>query len=176
MIQREEFIEYAVKHNLLKYNKEKDILVDNTGFEFDVDRVLTAYRKRTGQSFECIYDEHVSCFNVIKCTECGTIILERYDENYERNLKCPVCTEYKTNHTYYTTKDIEESEDKRKEIDTYIMLAEYDEQAAKRMEKRGGFYAWQLTHTKTIFETKNTLACCSLIFSWPAWVKKSATS
>lgn len=104
--------------------------------------------------FECIYDEHVSCFSVIRCNKCGTYIFEYYDERYEPNLKCPVCTDYKTGFKYYTKEDIEQNINKQKEISIYEEFSKSLKEADERYIKRNGLYDWELTHKKTIFKNK----------------------
>jgi uncharacterized Zn finger protein (UPF0148 family) len=154
MISKGEFIDYVVSHNLFTYDKDRNVLTDKENREFDADSFLDAYRKKTGQSFECLYDEHVSCFDILKCTECGTVIFEHYDEDYEPGLKCPVCTDYKTGFKYYTMLNIIEDENKKKEIDMYLEFARIQREADERYEKRGGLYDFQKTHRKTLFNGK----------------------
>jgi hypothetical protein len=153
MITKSELIDYAVEHNIITYDKEIDkVTFIDTGLTTSSDIFLEAYRQTTGQSFECIHDEHVSCFSLIRCTECGTYIFEHYDEDYEPNLRCPVCTDYKTNFKYFTVKDIEEDENKQRVIDMYKDFARMAKEVDERYVKRGGLYDWQKTHKKTIFK------------------------
>jgi len=153
MITKSELIDYTVEHNIITYDKDQDkITFIDSGLTTNSDTFIKAYRKTMGQSFECIYDEHVSCFQVIKCTECGTYIFEHYDEDYEPNLRCPICTDYKTNFKYYTVKDIEEDEHKQREINMLKEFAKMAKEANERYIKRGNLYDFEKTHKKTIFK------------------------
>jgi hypothetical protein len=158
MINKTELINYAVEHNLITYNKDTDeVTFINSDTTTSADKFIDAYRKVSGQSFECIYDEHCSCFSILKCTECGTYIFEHYDEDYELNLKCPICTDYKTGFKYYTMLNILEDDNKRKEIDMYLEFARIQKEADERYIKRGNLYDWEKTHKKTIFKGKNKM-------------------
>lgn len=154
MISKIEFINYVVNKLSYIYNEDKNTLTDSKGNEVDVDKFLDTYKKKTGQSFEYIYNEHVSCFSILRCTECGTYIFEHYDEDYEQNLKCPVCTDYKIGFKYYTVKDIQEDVNKKKEIDIYMDIARMTKEADERYKKRG-LYDWERSHKKIIFKSKN---------------------
>lgn len=156
MITKSELIDYAVEHNIITYDKEIDkVTFIDTGLTTSSDIFLEAYKETTGQSFECIHDEHVSCFSLIRCTVCGTYIFEHYDEDYEPNLRCPICTNYKTNFKYYTVEDIEEDENKKKEIQMYETFAKIQAEADERYKKRGNLYDWEKTHEKDILKGKN---------------------
>jgi hypothetical protein len=154
MIYKTEFLNYLTEKMSYTYNKDNDILTDDKGNEINADQLFTSYKKKTGQSLECIHDEHVSCFSLLRCTECGTYIFEYYDEAYEPNLKCPVCTNYKTGFKYYTADEVKQDEHKQKEIDMYIKFAQLQREADERYEKRGGLNDWEKTHKKIIFNNK----------------------
>lgn len=151
MIRKNELLNFILKKNLFAYDSERNILINKEGFEINLDLFYEEYKKETGQSFECIYEEHISCFNLIKCTECNTIVFEYYDEDYDPNLKCPTCTDYKTHFKYYTKEDIERDPGKQKEIDMYIELDKLDREREARYIKRGNLNDWEKTHIHTIF-------------------------
>jgi hypothetical protein len=157
MITKTEFINCLTEDNSFQYNKERNILIDSKYNCVDADELFNLYKKKIGQSFECIYDEHCSCFCILKCTECGTYIFEHYDEAYEPNLKCPVCTDYKTGFKYYTTLDILIDERKKKQIDMYLEFARIQREADERYIKRGNLYDFEKTHKKTLFKSKNKM-------------------
>ena len=94
------------------YNEEEEALYskDDGTYLCSLDTFLEVYRKRSGESFESIYYEHGTLENVIRCTECGTVIFTREDEDYDAHLKCPTCTDYKTYFEYWTKEDIESDE------------------------------------------------------------------
>ena len=78
--------------------------------------------EKNGMNFECICDAHWECMSIIKCRDCGTVVIYYYDEHYEPDFKCPVCTNYETNYEYYTRNQIENSEDLKAIIKTYKKL------------------------------------------------------
>ena len=87
------------------YNDENESIYDENGnLLYTLDDFLKEYRKKYGQSFESIYYEHVSLQNVLKCTECGTVIFTTEDESYDDNFRCPTCTDYRTYFEYWFTK------------------------------------------------------------------------
>jgi uncharacterized Zn finger protein (UPF0148 family) len=155
MITKSEFIKYLTEKLQYTYNQSEDTLIDKEGYSINVDTFLDKYKKKTGQSFECIYDEHACLVSVLKCTECGTVIFEHYDEDYEPHLKCPTCTDYKTGFKYYTKEEIEQDEDKQKEIDMYYKFTQMQKEADERYIKRGNLYDFEKTQEYTIFKTKN---------------------
>jgi len=137
------------------YNKEDDtITYRKSNITLSFDDFFTKYKKKSGESFDCLYDEHVSCFSVCKCTECGTVVFYKYDEDYEEMFKCPVCTDYKTGYEYWTKEDIENDREKQKEIDFYVKLDDVDREFNKRYIKRGNKYDWQILTKKIIFKNK----------------------
>ena len=80
------------------YKEEEDALYDKETNEYlsSLDTFLDLYRKESGESFESIYYNNVGLYNVLRCTECGTVIFTYEDENYDPYLKCPTCTDYNT--------------------------------------------------------------------------------
>ena len=114
------------------------------------------FKKNNGMSFECIYDAHWECMSILQCTECGTIVKYYYDENYEPNFKCPICTDYETGYEYYTKEEIENSDDLKAIIKMYEELAQIDQERYERKEKRNGLEDYQLCKAKRI-KTKDNV-------------------
>lgn len=162
MISKLEFVNYLAKNLSYTYDETNNTLTDTIGQQVNADALFTIFKKKTGQSFECLYDEHVSCFSVLRCTECGTVIFEHYDEEYDPNLKCPVCTNYQTTFKYYTKQNIEQDENKQKEIEMYLQFAKSDREADERYVKRGGLYDWEKTHKKTLFKSSKYMITVQL--------------
>lgn len=100
-------------------------------------------REKAGCNFETVYYEHVSLQHIVRCKKCGTVVFTGDDERWEPQLKCPVCTDYKSFCSYWTGEEIARDPEKQKTIDAYVKWQkEMDEEAARR-EKRGGLYDWQ---------------------------------
>lgn len=131
------------------YKEEEDALYDKETKEYlaSLDTFLDFYRKKSGESFECIYNEHVSLFSVLKCTECGTVIFTYDDERYDPYLKCPVCTEYKTHFKYWTADEIEKDVFKKRSIEWYEEMTQQENEAYERRKRRGK-YDWQIAVKK----------------------------
>ena len=108
------------------------------------EKVYQNFIKKNGMSFECIYDAHWECMSILQCTECGTIVKYYYDEYYEPNFKCPICTDYETGYEYYTKDQIENSDDLKAIIKMYKELAQMDQERCERKEKRNRLEDYQL--------------------------------
>ncbi len=120
------------------------------------EKVYQNFIKKNGMSFECIYDAHWECMSILQCTECGTIVKYYYDEYYEPNFKCPICTDYETGYEYYTKEQIENSDDLKAIIKMYKELAQMDQERCERKEKRNGLEDYQLCKVKRI-KTKDNV-------------------
>ena len=120
------------------------------------EKVYQNFIKKNGMSFECIYDAHWECMSILQCTECGTIVKYCYDEYYEPNFKCPICTDYETGYEYYTKEQIENSDDLKAIIKMYKELAQMDQERCERKEKRNGLEDYQLCKVKRI-KTKDNV-------------------
>ena len=120
------------------------------------EKVYQNFIKKNGMSFECIYDAHWECMSILQCTECGTIVKYYYDEYYEPNFKCPICTDYETGYEYYTKEQIENSDDLKAIIKMYKELAQMDQERYERKEKRNGLEDYQLCKAKRI-KTKDNV-------------------
>ena len=120
------------------------------------EKVYQNFIKKNGMSFECIYDAHWECMSILQCTECGTIVKYYYDEYYEPNFKCPICTDYETGYEYYTKEQIENSDDLKVIIKMYKELDQMDQERYERKEKRNGLEDYQLCKAKRI-KTKDNV-------------------
>lgn len=131
------------------YKEDEDAIYDKQGkYIASLDEYLEFYRKKSGESFESIYNEHISLINVLRCTECGTVIFTTEDEAYDPCLKCPTCTDYKTHFEYWTKEDIEANEEKQKEIKLFGELMEERAEREKRIKRRKGKYDWEISVKK----------------------------
>lgn len=130
------------------YNEEEEALYnkDDGTYLCSLDTFLEVYRKRSGESFESIYYEHGTLENVIRCTECGTVIFAREDEDYDDHLKCPTCTDYKTYFEYWTKEDIESDEKKQNTIEFFKEMTERKKEQYERRQRRNGKYDWQIAN------------------------------
>lgn len=139
------------------YKEEEDAIYDKDGsYLSSLDTFLEIYRKHSGESFESIYYEHVSLQNVLRCTECGTVIFTTEDEGYDPRLKCPTCTNYQTHFEYWTKEDIESDEKKQNTIKWFKEMMDYKAEREKRIKKRNGKYDWQIG-TKKFYGKKRCL-------------------
>lgn len=136
------------------YKEDEDALYGKGDNKYicSLDTFLEVFRKKAGESFECIYNEHVSLFSVIRCTECGTVIFTHYDEDYEPRLRCPTCTDYKTSFTYWTKEDIESDEAKKAGVEIYESMGKAQDEAYERRKKRNGKYDWEIGSLKIKFK------------------------
>lgn len=156
MISKYEMVDYLEKNKdkfKFYYNKETDCLhnKEDDSIDMKMDVFMEAYKKKNGESFECLDDEHAFCWSLLRCTECGTVVFYYYDENYEPNFKCPTCTDYKTGYEYWTKEEIERDKDKQKCIQSHIDMAKWEEERYQREKRRNGKRDDQLLilHKKT---------------------------
>lgn len=153
MVTKIQFIKALQKNDDIKYDEEKDIVYFK-GTQVDIDKVYQDFLKKNGMSFNCICDVHFECMSILECTECGTVIRYFYDEFYEPNFKCPVCTDYKTGYEYHTKEEIENSEELQAVINMYREFDKTVKEQDERIQKRNGLHDWQLSKPKYI-RTKN---------------------
>lgn len=131
------------------YNEEDDAIYNKDGICLcTLDEFLETYRKRSGESFESIYYEHVSLQDVLRCTECGTVIFTTEDEWYDPYLKCPTCTDYKPHFKYWTKEEIESDEEKQNTIKFFEEEMVRQREQNERMKRRNGKYDWQIAIKK----------------------------
>ena len=136
------------------YKEEEDALYDKEDGSYvaPLDKFLEIYRKKSGESFESIYYEHVAGYDVLRCTECGTVIFTYEDYSYDPNLKCPTCTDYKTHFDFWTKEDIDSDEGKQEALKAYKEMNDYYKEQEERIKRRNGKYDWQIAIWK--FNTK----------------------
>ena len=131
------------------YKEEEDAFYDKDGnYLSSLDTFLEVYRKHSGESFESVYYEHAFLQNVLRCTECGTVIFTTEDEWYDPRLKCPTCTDYHTHFKYWTKEDIESDEEKQNTIKYFKEMMDYKVEQEKRIKKRNGKCDWQIAVKK----------------------------
>lgn len=152
------------------YKKETDAIYDKDGnYISSLDTFLEIYRKHSGESFESIYYEHATLENVLRCTECGTVIFTTEDEQYDPRLKCPTCTDYHTHFEYWTKEDIEADKEKQNTIKFFKEIMEYKAERNKRIKKRNGKYDWEIAVKEFYGKEKYlrlTLECNDIIESY----------
>ena len=154
MITKPKMIEYFEKGKQENYfyDKETDSIVrDDNDFKMSMDEYLELYQKKTGQSFKCICDVHLEDWSLLRCTECGTIIRYRYDEEYDPNFQCPTCTGYKTHFKYYTKEEIDNSNELQAVIKMYEELNTFEKEQYNRQKARNGLQDWELAVKKLYF-------------------------
>ena len=79
-------------------DKKENIINVETGEVICTLEVYTQFmREKLHCDFETVYYEHVSLLDVVRCKQCGTVIFTREDEDYDPNLRCPTCSDYKNN-------------------------------------------------------------------------------
>lgn len=154
MYSKTEILDAITKANNWEYDNENDEIILEDGSRVSANVTVNYFREKIGQSFECIYSEHVSLYSVIQCTKCGTVIFNQDDEAYEHGLRCPTCTDYKTGFEYWTKENIDEDLEKKKAIEFYKKMAEEQRKSFERYKKRGNLHDFQKTHPKTFFKNK----------------------
>lgn len=152
MVTKWDMINY-MKKNVDKlqyiYKEDEDAIYDKQGkYIASLDEYLEFYRKKSGESFESIYYEHGFLQNVLRCTECGTVIFTTEDEDYDPRLKCPTCTDYKTHFEYWTKEDIESDEEKQATIEHFKEMTEWKIERDKRIKRRNGKRDWEIAVKK----------------------------
>lgn len=153
------------------YKEDEDALYgkDDNKYICSLDTLLEVFRKKAGESFKCIYDEHVSLFSVIRCTECGTVIFTHDDERCESRLKCPTCTDYKTAFTYWTKEDIASDKAKKSQVELYESMGKAQDEAYERRKRRNGKYDWEIGSFKIRFKLLTmefNLECDNIVKSY----------
>lgn len=136
------------------YKEDEDGLYDKETGEYllSLDHFLELYRKKSGESFESVYYDHIGLQDFIRCTECGTVIFASEDDSYDPNLKCPTCTGYKTYFEYWTKEEIDYDIQKQSEINSLEEMTKMQIEQNKRMKRRNGKYDWQIGSKKLRFK------------------------
>lgn len=132
-----------------KYNESDDSIYNKAGERISsLDEFVHYYRLKTGEAFTCIYNCPGTLLNVLRCDKCGTVIFSSDDyQYYDDNLKCPTCTDYQTNFTYWTKSEIEKDSSKAGTIKMYEEFAEERHQIYIRREKTGKYNSEVLKKT-----------------------------
>lgn len=155
MVTKSELInELLKKDSDISYDKENDVVYYKENI-VDFDKIYESFKKNNGMSFNCICDIHWECMSMIECTECGTVIKYYYDEFYEPDFKCPVCTDYKTNYEYHTKEEIANSEELQAIIDMYKDLFKIQNEQSERIKNRNGLSDSQLCNAKRLDTKRN---------------------
>lgn len=143
------------------YKEEEDALYDEeTGkYVSSLDIFLDLYRKKSGESFESVYYDHVSLIDFVRCTECGTVIFAYDDESYDPYLKCPTCTGYKTSFEYWTKDEIDSDSKKQLEINQLEEMTKKQIEQNEKMKRRNGKYDWQIGSKRIRFELYSIEFC-----------------
>ena len=157
MVTKSGIIEYLTKYsdNLnIRLDVDNGKIYDKSGkFICNIDDYVETYKLRVGCSFKSIYYNHGFLENVLQCNKCGTIIITREDEDFDSNLRCPTCTDYKPHFTYYTKEEINNSKELQDMVNSYIEMQKFQEEAYQ-YEKEHGHPYWEL-FSKKIYTKKH---------------------
>lgn len=154
MFTKKDLLDCATKKFGWIFDEQNNTVSFGEGEKVSADIVVKVLREDIGQSFECIYSEHVSLVSVLKCTKCGTIIFSRDDEEHEPNLRCPTCTNYHTHFEYWAKEQIDSDKEKQEAIGFYLHMKEAQRKEEERYVKRGNLYDFQKTHKACLFKGK----------------------
>lgn len=66
--------------------------------------IRTKFTKQ--RRLKVLFGDDGSLQYVVKCQDCGTVILSYNDERFEERLDCPTCTDYKTGFKYFTSNEV----------------------------------------------------------------------
>lgn len=140
MISQYDIKEALKRSDVIGYNEEKDEVYskESNNVLCNLKEYTNYMRKKLHCSFESVYSDRCSLMDVIKCTECGTIIFSSDDyEEHDGRLKCPTCSDYKTHFEFWTKEDIENDVRKQNTLKFYNDINERDDRIYKRKEKTG---------------------------------------
>lgn len=147
MISKYDLIQYAKKSDQcwFRIEEDKNVIDKETGeFICGIDILLQHMREKMHCDFECVYDCHGLLEVVLRCKQCGTVIFTTEDEDYDPNLCCPTCGEYKTQFEYWTAEDIKADPKKQGTIKHLEQMQQEHIEAEKRRKRRKGKYDWQI--------------------------------
>jgi hypothetical protein len=145
------------------YNEQEDIVYLNGIKVISGNDLYEKYLLENGLSFSSIYDNHAFLINLLSCNKCRTVIFEEYNNNWEENFRCPICTDYKTSYDYYSLEDIEQNKNNIQDtINSYKSLKIIEEEMYKKYIKRGNKHEWEITKKYTI-KLKRKNICFQLI-------------
>ncbi len=156
MISKNEFVNYLNKNKPsgIYYEEETDSVVLSNGKKVPADDFYENYKRKNGESFKTIYSSEGFCMSILICTECGTVIRYFFDENWEPNFRCPICTDYKTGYEYWTSEEIEMDPNLKQMILEYARMAIREAEYDRRIESRGGLLDSELYKKELIFKNK----------------------
>lgn len=143
MLSKKEVINILKNKYDLEYDEKTDLIYCN-GISFKFEEIYRSILKDNGMSFDLICDIHWENMSILECTVCGTVIKYLYDEFYEPNFRCPVCTDYKTNYKYYTKEEIDSNEELQAIIEMYKDFSKLQIENYERKEARKGLNDWEL--------------------------------
>lgn len=141
----EEVIQYFItkgnnsSDQQIKYCQETNTIIEKSTGKIigNLDDYLRVFRKISGISFDCIHDEHVFCWSILKCTECGTLVKYSYDSSdYDDEFRCPTCTGYETWFKYWKPDDPDYDDALSTFIEMNRILVEMNERIKRRKGKR----------------------------------------
>ena len=151
MITKSDIIKYIKDHSYdlnMIVDEDNNCIYDQLGdFKCTIDDYVEILKLKIGCSFTSLYYNHATLQNVLKCNKCGTVILSTEDENYDPNLRCPTCTNYRPSFKYYTEKEIESNKEVKNLINFYIKMDKFEDEAYK-YEKLHGRPYWMLFKKK----------------------------
>ena len=141
MVSKNDLKKYIMAHEndlTVTYNEQEDAIYNKDGYLCTLDEFLERYRLNSGQAFTCIYHCPGSLMTVLRCDKCGTVIFssDHYLE-YDDNLKCPTCVDYKTHFEYWSKEEIEADEKKKNTIKMYEKFTREDNERYEREKRRG---------------------------------------
>lgn len=138
--------EYTIKETVrnhvdeLPFYIENDNIVSKEDGEVvcSLDTYMEAMRRRLHCDFELVYSGSCIFPTVLRCKECGAVVFSHgYEyEDYDPDLCCPDCGNYKTNFAFYTKAEIESDPDKQAEIKFLEEQQAEDEKSYARCKKR----------------------------------------
>ena len=139
--------QYVKNHPELPFSiNEENKIIDKKKNDVvcDVQDFVQFLRKKLHCDFDVIYECHGTLEVIYRCRQCGTVIFASDDEwNYEPNLCCPICSDYKTGFEYWAGEDIADDIQKQQSIEFLIDMEHEQEESYRRYRKRGK-YDWQV--------------------------------
>lgn len=138
----EYMVKETIKHHAdtLPFYVENDNIVSKEDGEVvcSLDTYMEAMKRRLHCDFELVYAGSCVFPTVLRCKECGTVVFSHgYEyEDYDPDLCCPDCGNYKTNFAFYTKAEIESDPNKQAEIKFLEEQQIEDEKSYARSKKR----------------------------------------
>ena len=158
MISKYDLIRYAENKSdqcWFRIEEEKNVIEKETGkFVCDINILLQHMREKMHCDFECIYDCHGLLEVILRCKECGTVIFTTEDENYDPNLCCPTCGEYKTWFEFWTAEDIKNDPQKQEAIRHFEQMQKKQDELEQHRNFSGCNYKKKPTIRKIVSRIK----------------------